>query len=63
MAKKTTEDSLRLVITNVDPFIKDKLQLIAKNKGVTLSQFLRPKLRKVIDTEHPNFLQNWDPLQ
>ena len=28
MAKKTTEDSLRLVITNVDPFIKDKLQLI-----------------------------------
>lgn len=63
MAKKTTENGVRLVITNIDPIVKDKLRLIAKNKGVTLSQYLRPKLRKIIDTEHPNFLQLWDPIQ
>ena len=43
-------------ITNIDPNVKEDLQLIVKNKGGTLSGFLRPHLRRIRD-ENKKYLK------
>jgi hypothetical protein len=35
--------------------IKNELQTIAKNKGISLASYLKPKLRDIIDSEADKF--------
>jgi DNA-binding transcriptional regulator WhiA len=43
------ENQFEVRVKGVSKQIHDELQSIAKNHGVTISQFLRPKLREIIN--------------
>jgi len=43
----STQGRSEIQITNVDPKLKEDLQLIVRNKGITLTGLLRPVLENV----------------
>jgi len=47
-------------ITNPSPQVKEELKNIAKYEGVTLTQFLKPKLRAIVDS-YPEEIKNPKP--
>lgn len=40
-----------LRISSINPEIRTELKKLAKSKGKTMSEFLRPKLREIIEEE------------
>lgn len=44
-----TEKESIITIRNVNPKHKELIQLIAKNSGLTLSQYLKVDIKKLID--------------
>lgn len=47
-----TEKESIITIRNVNPKHKESIQLIAKNSGLTLSQYLKVNIKKLIDNAH-----------
>jgi len=54
-----TKGRTEIQITNVSPNIKRDLKIIAKNKGTTITDMLRPFLIELLD-KNKQFLINHD---